>query len=282
MAGVTVSGVCRRTGMSRQNYYARRVRRRRREVDGALVAALVGRERRWQPRLGTRKLHHKLRGELEEAGVRIGRDRMFEELRGRDMLVPPAVAEYPCTTDGRHSLPIFRNLIKGREVNGPHQVWVSDLSYVRTEEGYVYMSLVTDKYSRKIVGVHVGDNLEAMGCVAALEQALASLPAGYQPVHHSDRGSQYCCHEYVKRLEQRGLAISMTETDHCAENALAERMNGILKQEYGLGQCLRSKAQARQMVKEAVWLYNTQRPHTSLGLRVPEEVHRSAGGSWRN
>lgn len=282
LAGVGVSGVCRRTGMSRQNYYARRRQRQRRQIDGELVAELVRRERQRQPRLGTRKLHYKLRAELEEAGVRIGRDRMFEELRGRQLLVPPVVAEYRRTTNSRHGLPIFGNLIKERGVDGANQVWVSDVSYVRTQEGYMYLSLITDKYSRKIVGWHVGESLEAMGCVAALEQALARLPAACRPVHHSDRGSQYCCHEYVERLQERGLGISMTESDHCAENALAERMNGILKQEYGLGQCLGSKAQGRRMVAEAVWLYNTQRPHTALGFRVPEAVHRESEGHGRN
>ena len=264
--------------MSRQNYYARRRQRQRRQVDGDLVAELVRRERQRQPRLGTRKLHYKLRAELEEAGVRVGRDRMFEELRKRQLLVPPVVGAYRRTTNSRHGLPVFGNLIKGREVCGANQVWVSDVSYLRTREGYLYLSLITDKYSRKIVGWHVGDSLEASGCVGALEEALAGLPEGCRPVHHSDRGSQYCCHEYVELLQERGLEISMTEADHCAENALAERMNGILKQEYGLGQCLESKAQGRRMVAEAVWLYNTQRPHTALGFRVPEAVHRESEG----
>lgn len=166
-----------------------------------------------------------------------------------------------------------RNRIKGLEVRGPNEVWVSDLSYLRTEEGYLFMSLITDRYSRKIVGWNADDTLEAMGCVRALDQALAELPQWAKPIHHSDQGCQYCCHEYVKRLEQAGLAMSMTESNHCAENALAERMNGILKQEYGLGRMLRTKAQGRQAVAQAVWLYNTQRPHTALGYRVPAQVH---------
>jgi transposase InsO family protein len=260
--------------MSRQNYYAGRHQRQRRVVDGELVAELVKRERRLQPRLGVRKLQHKLRGELEEAGVRIGRDRMFEELGKRDLLVPPLPKGRPQTTQSGHCLPVFRNLVREEEVRGPNQVWVSDLSYVRTEEGYLYLALITDTYSRKIVGAHAGDSLEAEGCVRALEQALAELPAGAQPIHHSDQGSQYCCHQYVDRLQERGLPISMTERDHCAENALAERMNGILKQEYGLGACLRTKAQGRALVAQAVWLYNTQRPHTALNYQVPEQVHR--------
>ena len=137
------------------------------------------------------------------------------------------------------------------------------------------MALITDKYSRKIVGWHAGDTLEAVGCVRALEGALRQLPAHSKPIHHSDQGSQYCCHEYVNRLQENGLEISMTETNHCAENALAERINGILKQEYGLGAEFASKADARQAVNQGVWLYNTKRPHTALGYRVPEEVHQS-------
>jgi len=221
--------------MTRQNYYARRKVRQRRAVDGELIAKLVRQERQLQPRLGTRKLYHMLKTELERAGVRMGRDRMFEELRRRDLLLEPVPAPYPHTTQSYHNLPVFGNRIQGKELERPNEVWVSDLSYLRTMEGFLYMALITDKYSRKIVGWHVGDTLEAFGCVRALERALGELPEGSRPIHHSDQGSQYCCHEYVRRLQERGLPISMTEVNHCAENALAERMNGILKQEYGLG-----------------------------------------------
>ena len=261
--------------MSRQNYYVRRRQRRRRQVDGELVAGLVQRERRLQPRLGTRKLHHLLKAELQEAGVRIGRDRLFEELRKRQLLVRPLPAPYPRTTQSYHTLPVFRNLAKEAPLQGPNQVWVSDLSYLRTREGFLYLALITDKYSRKIVGSHAGESLEAVGCVRALEQALKELPAHAQPIHHSDQGSQYCCHEYVQRLRQRGLGISMTESNHCAENALAERMNGILKQEYGLGVEFATKADARRAVEQGVWLYNHKRPHTQLNYRVPAQVHQS-------
>lgn len=261
--------------MSRQNYYARRKQRQRRQVDGELVACLVRRERCQQPRLGVRKLYHMLQSELQEQGVRMGRDRMFEELRQRKLLLEPLAAVYPRTTQSYHNLPVFGNRIKGKEVKGPNEVWVSDLSYLRTGEGYLYMALITDKFSRKIVGWHVGDNLEAVGCVRALERAFEQLPEQSKPIHHSDRGCQYCCHEYVNRLQERGLLISMTEVDHCAENALAERMNGILKQEYGLGLQFRSKAQARVAMEQGIELYNTRRPHTALGMRVPAQVHRA-------
>jgi transposase InsO family protein len=261
--------------MSRQNYYARRRHRARQAVDGELVAGLVQRERRLQPRLGTRKLYHLLKPELEQAGVRMGRDRMFAELRSRGLLLAPVAAEFPRTTQSYHNLPVSSNLVKDLEVKAPNQVWVSDLTYLRTGEGFLYLALITDKYSRKIVGSPVGDNLEAVGCVRALEAALETLPAGAQPIHHSDQGSQYCCHEYVNRLRERGLALSMTESNHCAENAMAERMNGILKQEYGLGMEFATKAHARHVVSQGIWLYNTKRPHRELGYRFPEQVHQS-------
>lgn len=259
--------------MSRQNYYAGRGRRRRREVDEDLVVELVRAERRFQPRLGTRKLYYLIKGRLEEAGAKVGRDRMFEILGNRELLVEPRVSEYPRTTCSYHCLPVFQNLIKDREVRQPNEVWVGDITYLRTEEGYMFLSLLTDKMSRKIVGYHCGDSLEAIGCVRALEMALEQLPKGVQPIHHSDRGSQYCSHEYVNRLVDRGLSVSMTEKDHCAENALAERMNGIVKAEYGLGRKFPTKASLQVAVDQAIDLYNTRRPHSSLGNRFPDQVH---------
>jgi putative transposase len=268
-----VSGLCRALGMSRQNYYARRKLRQRRQVDGELVAGLVRSERQLQPRLGVRKLRVLLRAALAEAGVQLGRDRFFEVLRGQDLLLAPRRSENPCTTQSYHTLPVFKNLIKGHGASRPNEVWVGDLTYLRTEEGFLYLSLLTDQVSRHIVGYHCGDTLEVTGCLAALEMALQQLPAGARPIHHSDRGSQYCCHEYVNRSVDGGLTMSMTETDHCAENALAERMNGILKGEYGLDQRFKTKAQARQAAEQAIRLYGTRRPHSALGYRFPAQVH---------
>ena len=262
--------------MSRQNYYARHRHRQRREVDGQLVEKLVQQERQEQSRLGTRKLYHLLKPKLEKVGVRMGRDRMFEELRKRGLLLEPVPAQYPRTTQSYHNLPVFGNVIKDLEVTAPNQVWVSDITYLRTRESFVYLALITDKYSRKIVGWHAGDSLEAVGCVRALESALSELPKGSAPIHHSDQGSQYCCHEYVNRLQESGLRISMTQTDHCAENALAERMNGILKQEYGLGAELPSKEVAYLAVQQGIELYNTRRPHGALNYRMPAQVHAAA------
>ena len=262
--------------MTRQNYYARRKERQRRKVDSELVVALVQQERQHQPRIGTRKLQFLFKDQLRSNGVKLGRDRMFAVLRENDLLVPPRAAEYPRTTNSYHCLPVFQNLIKDREVKAPNEVWVSDLTYIRTAESFLYLALLTDKMSRKIVGYHCGDTLEAIGCIKALEMALAQMPRQARPIHHSDRGTQYCCHEYVNRLVDRGLSVSMTETNHCAENALAERMNGILKEEYGLGVEFKTKEQARATVTQAVRLYNTRRPHTALHYQFPETVHSLA------
>jgi len=207
--------------------------------------------------------------------VSIGRDRFFEVLAAADLLVVPKPSA-PRTTNSRHSLPVFVNLLAGKELCAPNEAWVSDLTYIRTAEGFMYAALITDAYSRKIVGAHIGDSLEAEGCLMALDQALRELPIGKYPIHHSDRGCQYCCHEYVERLQSRGLPISMTQVMHCYENAQAERVNGILKQEYELDRRFRTKAQALAAFEQAVYLYNHRRPHLCLNYRFPSDVHVSA------
>ena len=261
--------------MTAQNYYKQKRERQVRDVDEELIVSLVQRERRRHPRIGGRKLCKLIGPELKEAGVFVGRDRVFDVLRKHDLLVRP-LPKAPRTTNSRHSLPVFRNVIQELEPTAPNQIWVSDITYLRTEGGFVYLALIMDLFSRKIVGFHCGDSLEAIGCVKALDSALAELPANRYPIHHSDRGCQYCCHEYVQRLWDRDLPVSMTEQNHCYENAHAERLNGILKQEYGLEMTFRDHDQARRAVAEAVCSYNCYRPHTSLDYRVPEEVHRPA------
>ncbi len=259
--------------MTRQNYYAKRKQRQQRAVDEARIVELVNQERFVQPRLGCRKIHVVIKSRLEESAIQVGRDRLFEILRNRNMLIERKKAFIPKTTNSKHSLPVFRNLISDLEVTAPNQIWVSDLTYIRTAEGFIYGALTTDQYSRKIVGANAGDSLEAEGCLCALNQALSQITKTEYPIHHSDRGSQYCCHAYVGRLTQRGLSVSMTEENHCYENAMAERVNGILKQEYGLDQEFPTKKQAAKAFREAVNLYNHRRPHMSLGFGIPGEVH---------
>jgi putative transposase len=273
LTGVTVQRLCQKLAMARQNYYARRKRRQARTVDEELLVALVRQERAVQPRLGGRKLRVLIGAELTQAGVRIGRDRFFEVLGKAGLLLEPKPSQTPRTTQSYHLLPVFINLIKVREIKGPNEVWVGDLTYLRTEEGFMFLALLTDKMSRHIVGYHYGDSLESIGCQHALRMALKQLPEGMRPIHHTDRGSQYCCHEYVALALSRGLRMSMTEVDHCAENALAERMNGILKGEYGLDQRFKTKAHSRQAVEQAIHLYGTRRPHTALDNEFPAVVH---------
>lgn len=271
---ISIANLCKKTGMSRQNYYKGQGRRTRLEVDGDLVEELVRSERALQPRLGGKKLHRLLQPELEKAGVRIGRDRFFEVLGERGLLLEP-LPKAPRTTNSRHSLPVFTNLLAGMALTGPNQAWVSDITYIRTDEGFLYLSLITDAWSRKIVGFHAGDTLETEGCLTALGKAVKDLADGFFPVHHSDRGSQYCSHLYTGKLREYGLGISMTEEMHCYENAKAERVNGILKQEYYLGGCFRTKARAIAAIEQAVWLYNTRRPHLALKYETPFAMHEN-------
>jgi putative transposase len=268
--------VCAKLAMSRQNYYAQHKRRRREEVDEDLIEQLVQRERQVQPRIGGRKLHRVLKKKLDKARIKVGRDRFFKILRKRNLLLAPRPSAFPRTTQSQHYLPVFTNQIKDLELTSANQVWVSDVTYLRTVEGFLYLCLITDKWSRKVVGHYCADTLEVQGCLEALEFALKDLPQGARPIHHSDRGSQYCSHEYVNRLKEGQLGISMTESDHCAENALAERLNGILKSEYSLDLEFQNKEQARRAVLQAVHLYNTRRLHTSLNYRVPAVVHALA------
>jgi transposase InsO family protein len=270
---ISTAALCKKTGMSRQNFYKGRKQRDRYKVDAALIVELVRAERAIQPRLGGKKLYVLLKPKLQEAGIEVGRDRFFKVLAEQGLLLEP-LPKAPRTTNSRHSLPVFRNLVTEMELSGPNQAWVSDITYIRTDEGFLYLSLITDAWSRKIVGYHAGDTLETEGCLRALERAVKELVEGMFPVHHSDRGCQYCSHVYTGRLRDYGLGISMTDKMHCYENAKAERVNGILKQEYYLGGCFRTKKQAVEAVEQAVCLYNTRRPHLALKYKTPETVHR--------
>lgn len=269
---MSVLSLCRLAGMSRQNFYKARVARSRRAVDEELVLSLVRRERALQFRLGARKLLVRIAPDLLDAGVTVGRDRFLALLRREGLLVECRRGG-PRTTCSRHRFRVYPNLLKDAKLTGPHQAWVCDITYIRTEAGFVYLALVMDAWSRKIVGWDLGSCLEASGAARALGMAIRQLPADGKPVHHSDRGTQYCCGEYVGILEGRGLSISMTVENHCYENGKAERLNGILKQEYGLGGTFAGERGALLAAREAVLLYNGRRPHTALGYKTPECAH---------
>jgi transposase InsO family protein len=259
--------------MTPQNYYARRRQWQRQEVDVGLMLELVRAQRREQPRLGGRKIYHLIGPAMKKAGVKMGRDRVFEELAKAGLLVERRRSEWPKTTSFDPNLPVFKNLIKGSQVTGRNQQWVSDITYIRTGEGFMYLSLITDRWSRKIVGFNLGESLDTQSSLKALRRALKGLRKGEKPIHHSDRGCQYASHVYVDRVQKAGLRMSMTETNHSAENAMAERVNGILKQEYYLDVEFATRSQARPATTQGVRKYNTRRPHTELGLRTPDEVH---------
>src|SRR6266849_7918320 len=259
--------------MSPQNYYARRTAWCRQEVDRDLMLELVRAERRVQPRLGVRKLYYIIQVELKAAGVKMGRDRLFEELGKAGLLVERKASQWPKTTNFEPALPLFKNLIKSRPVSGRNQVWVADITYIRTQEAFMYLGLITDKWSRKIVGFHLGATLETASVLKALAMALKGIKPRERPIHHSDRGCQYASHAYVKVVQQAGLRMSMTEKNHGAENALAERVNGILKQEYWLDANFESSLAARRATLQGINLYNYRRPHTALGFRTPGIVH---------
>jgi transposase InsO family protein len=259
--------------MTAQNYYARRKVWRQREVDLELMLELVRAERKHQPRLGVRKVYYLIQVELRAAGVKMGRDRLFKELGKAGMLVQRKPSEWPKTTHFDANLPVFKNLIKRCRASGRNQIWVADITYIRTEHAFMYLALITDKWSRKIVGFHLGETLATCHALKALVMALKGLKHPERPIHHSDRGSQYASHDYVKRVRQSGLKMSMTEKNHSAENALAERVNGILKQEYYLDTNFATQPEARQATAHGINLYNYHRPHTELGLKTPGKVH---------
>jgi putative transposase len=266
--------LCELAGMTPQNYYARRSAGGRRAVDVKLMLELVKAQREQQPRLGVRKLYYLIAPELRLAGVKLGRDRLFVELGKVGWLVERKRSEWPKTTQVDPNLPVFRNLIKGRKLTGPNQVWVADITYIRTQEAFMYLGLITDKCSRKIVGYHLGDSLATENVLKALRMALKGLKGGERPIHHSDRGCQYASHAYVQGAKEAGLKMSMTEQNHSAENALAERVNGILKQEYWLDANFGSPLEARNATARGIHLYNTRRPHTALAFATPEEAHQ--------
>ena len=263
-----MSWVCELANMTPQNYYARRHAWRRQEVDVQLALTLARAERAHQPRLGVRKLYHLIGVELKAAGVKMGRDRLFEELRKVRLLVERKPSAWPKTTHFDPALPVFKNLIKRCRVSGRNQVWVADITYIRTAKAFMYLALITDKWSRKIVGYHLGETLETRSVLKALAMALRGLKAGERPIHHSDRGCQYASHAYVKAVEKAGLRMSMTEKNHSAENAMAERINGILKQEYDLDAEFETPLEAKRATMQAIQLYNRAMQFTLVRFRV--------------
>jgi transposase InsO family protein len=264
--------------MSRQAYYKQCHCQNQRKERESHVIELVTQKRLEQPRLGTRKLHHLLAEPLRDAKIKVGRDNLFEILRGARMLVSPKRA-YHKTTDSHHRFWKHPNLLKDGEqqikAHAAEQIWVADITYLPTPNKYVYLSLVTDAYSRKIVGYHVHDSLQTEQVSQAFQMALKGRKTSHPLVHHSDRGIQYCSAYYQEIHRRYDITCSMTDGYDCYQNALAERVNGILKMEFLLHRPA-NLAQAKKMVKESVQIYNHKRPHTSLKYKTPNEVHRAS------
>ncbi len=219
-----------------------------------------------------RKLIKSLDDEFIKANIKVGRDTLFNVLRKHNMLT--LRKKYSSkTTNSLHRFYKYKNIIKDVEVTRPNHVWVSDITYIRTLKGFCYLALVTDMYSRKIVGYDLSDSLELKGCVRALNKALYQAKNTENLIHHSDRGIQYCSNLYTQILKRNRIDISMTQENHCYENAMAERVNGILKDEFYLDQTFTDVAHAKRATKNAINLYNQIRLHLSLDFKTPNMVY---------
>lgn len=247
-------------------------------MEDAIVLKLVQEIRNELPNLGTRKLYHMLQPKLEEHRIKMGRDALYDLLAGHGLLIRRKRRRKPLTTDSRHPYYKYSNLVQFITLFRINQVWVSDITYIRVVNGFAYLSLITDAYSRKVLGYHLQNNLSSDGAIKALKMALENSgreknTAGL--IHHSDRGAQYCCYEYTGILKENFIAISMTKNGDPYENALAERINGILKTEFNLDNICQSFDQASVAVSKAVKNYNELRPHMSLQLQTPNSVHEN-------
>lgn len=259
-------------GLSRQSYYKNKTSRIKRNADLIIVRDMVMRIRCKMPRIGTRKLYYLIKDELNILHIKIGRDVLFNFLRAEHLLIKPK-RSYVKTTNSKHWMKKYPNLIKNIEVTKPEQLWVSDITYIQTEQGHNYLSLVTDAYSKKIMGYELLDNLSAEGPLKAIESALESREYTHDLIHHSDRGLQYCSTGYINKLKENNVKISMTENGDPYENAIAERINGILKYEFLIIDGFKNHIEALEVIKESVGIYNDERPHLSCEMLTPNQTH---------
>lgn len=276
---------CRLLGYSSQAYYQYRTVEVKRVLEEDLVIQQVLLHRKLQPRSGTRKLHELLKPFMEEHRFYLGRDLLFDVLRANNLMIGNRRIK-PRTTFSDHLLKKYPDLVKELVVNRPNALWVSDITYIRLfGNEFAYLSLVTDAYSRKIVGFHLSENLSADSCLLALQMALAyHIPAKDSLIHHSDRGAQYCSHVYTGLLLSHHIGISMTQGGDPRDNAIAERVNGILKQEL-LQERYPDMRSACQGVEQAIDIYNRVRLHSSIDMLTPEQAHQRTGEisrRWKN
>ncbi len=259
--------------MSRQGYYKSSKSEKRYTEYVEAIRTMVQRIRRKMPMLGTKKLFWLLKDEIKESGYKIGRDKFFEILKLNGLLIRRK-KRYVRTTNSNHRFTVYNNLIKDLDVTKPDELYEGDITYINTEEGYCYLAHIEDHYSRKIVGNDTSDSLELEGVRRALEMAIKGKDVSGL-IHHSDRGIQYCSNTYTGILKQHGIRISMSEKGNPYENAVAERINGILKQEFMLSETFRTKADAIKAVKEAIETYNNLRPHMSIGYMTPNQMYEA-------
>lgn len=271
-------------GYSRQSYYQGIKFIQQKAYEADIVINEVLRYRKYQKRLGTRKLLHEMQGFLEAHNFQIGRDAMFNLLAERGMLITKRKRRGCITTLSKHRFKKYPNIIKGFIPIAPNQLWVSDITYIHLSDDFAYLSLITDAYSHKIVGFYLSEDLSAKGPLKALKMALTGNPDCKNLIHHSDRGVQYCCDEYVKLLQNNTIKISMTENGDPLENPLAERVNGILKSEL-LEEVFVDFKIAQQAIALACSTYNHLRPHGSIDNLKPIEAHQRTGElnkRWKN
>lgn len=265
--------ICSWYGISRQAHYQQRQRALQRSAEAEQALLIVRAKRQKHTHMGTRKLLNELREAFAAAGIRMSRDRLFKLLREAGLLVRRRRKRARTTWPGSWR---SENLLQGLRIERANQAWVSDLTYIVTEEGFVYLCLIMDVYSRCILGYDVSDSLAVEGSLRALQMAIANADGDVaETILHSDHGIQYTCHAFRAELAAHQMRSSMGERGNCYENALAERLNGILKQEYALGDCFVILAHARRAAMEAIYLYNCERPHLSLDYRKPRDVYRA-------
>jgi transposase InsO family protein len=223
------------------------------------------------PRLGTRKLYYLLEDDFNQLGIKIGRDSFFNYLRSESMLIK-ARKNYTKTTNSKHWMRKHPNLIKDQLPQRPEEYFVSDITYIKSRERTHYLSLVTDAYSRKIMGYQLSDDMSAENVVKALQMAIKKRRSTKTLIHHSDRGLQYCSAIYQEKLKKNGIKPSMTDGYDCYQNALAERINGILKQEFLIHKCNNQK-ELQVLINQSIETYNAKRPHLSLKMKTPNFIH---------
>jgi transposase InsO family protein len=272
--GLGLVRLCRLLGITRQSYYQHFWQHEAAGIEDSLVLSQIVSIRKDHRMMGGRKLYELLQPFLLEHQIKMGRDGLFDLLAANGLLVKKKRRRY-ITTFSNHWMRKWPNLIRQMEVTRTNQLWVSDITYWKVADDYLYISLVTDAYSHKVVGYHLAKTLEGMETIRALQMAISTLPDELQGdlIHHSDRGAQYCAENYVRLLQDKGIAISMTENGDPLENAVAERINGILKGEYLKHYQVNDQGQADERLRQAVQLYNEKRPHFSIGLLTPSLVH---------